>query len=259
MTDRRHSGGFEVICLTDGAKVFDREVFADLPGDELEFRLNAAGLDEIRTEFNCFVIRDPGGALTLVDTGCGTAFGPGAGFMAGLLDGMGIAPGDIGQVVYTHLHGDHCGGSLDDAGRFLFDRAEVVMHPDEAAHWRGKDALGGRVLAACEDRLRLSDGAVAEGLELWPLPGHTPGHCGLRIGDDLVIVADIVHSEALQIPDPETCPVYDVDKPMARVSRRAAMEEIAAKGLVWTGGHVLGPDKFGRLEAAGQGFRKVAA
>ena len=123
--------------------------------------------------------------------------------------------------------------------------------------WRGQDKPGGQVLAVY-DRVRLvEDGAdLGHGIRLWHLPGHTPGHCGLRIGSNLVLVGDIVHSEALQLPQPALRPMFDVDPAQAAASCTAALTEIADGGLVWSGSHMLGPDKFARLVRDGAGFRR---
>lgn len=258
MGARWHQDGWQVSCLTDGQGSFAPEVFPELSEIECKARLAAAGEADIRTEFNAFLIEGDG-VLTLVDAGYGALAGAKGGRVLGLLADMGVAPAQIGRLVFTHLHGDHCGGALGDGG-LVFPNAEVVMHPAEAQHWQGSDTPGGRVLAALGGRIRLLDDGqeVAPGLTFWHLPGHTPGHSGLRVGNGLVLVADIVHSEALQLQDPHCCTKYDVDPALARETRRRAMDEVAQRGLVCAGGHLLGPDKFARLVVVGQGYAKVA-
>ena len=219
-------------------------------------RLAAAGLDAVRTDFNAYVLRHADGSVDLVDTGCGTQFGDQGGALTGALAEMGIAPETVDRILFTHLHGDHAGGALNGQGA-AFPNAEIVLHSAEAAHWRGQDKPGGQVLAVY-DRVRLvEDGAdLGHGIRLWHLPGHTPGHCGLRIGSNLVLVGDIVHSEALQLPQPALRPMFDVDPAQAAASCTAALTEIADGGLVWSGSHMLGPDKFARLVRDGAGFRR---
>ncbi|WP_425074626.1 MBL fold metallo-hydrolase [Sagittula sp. S175] len=251
--DRYSIGGVEVICLTDGGTVFGEEVFATLDADARAARLDKAGLDGIRSEFNAYVLRHAGG-IDLVDTGCGAHFGAKAGHLASLLAHLGIAEGDVGRVIYTHLHRDHVGGSMRE-GALVYPRAEVLLHAAEAAHWT--EGLGAEMLAASERVTTLKDGAdLGHGIALWHLPGHTPGHCGLRIGN-LALVGDIVHSEALQLPEPGLSPVYDTDGAQAATTRRGALERIAREGLVWSGSHMLGPLKFARLAAVGEGFARV--
>jgi len=247
----------EVLCLTDGGTDFGAEVFPAVDADTRAARLAAAGDSTIRTQFNAFLIRQ-GGALTLVDTGCGTLFGDKGGQLPARLAALGVAPADIDTVVFTHLHGDHCGGALAD-GAPVFPKARVMLHPAEQAHWQDRDAPAARVIAAYADRLQLvADGqAIADGVTVWDLPGHTPGHIGLRIGAGLVIVGDIFHSAALQLPDPEVATVYDVDAVAATRSRKAALAEIAARALVFTGGHSVAPLSFARLVGDGAGYRAI--
>jgi glyoxylase-like metal-dependent hydrolase (beta-lactamase superfamily II) len=247
----------EVFCLTDGGTDFGAEVFPAVAAPTLAARLAAAGDSTIRTQFNAFLIRQ-GGMLTLVDTGCGALFGAAGGQLPARLAALGVAPCDIGTLVFTHLHGDHCGGALLD-GAPVFPKARVMLHPAEQAHWQERDAPAARVIAAYADRLQMvSDGqGVAPSVTVWDLPGHTPGHIGLRIGAGLVIVGDIFHSAALQLPDPEVATIYNVDADLARLTRLRALSEIAAKDLVFSGGHSVAPQSFARLLADGAGYRAV--
>jgi glyoxylase-like metal-dependent hydrolase (beta-lactamase superfamily II) len=72
------------------------------------------GVDGNEWPVHGFVVTFPGGAV-LVDTGMG---GPQQWLddwravnrsVAGALDELGLTPGDIGLVINTHLHFDHCG------------------------------------------------------------------------------------------------------------------------------------------------------
>lgn len=260
MTESYDSTAGRLTCLTDGAASFAPEIFADLPVADQNALLSAAGEAEIRTEFNCFVLEQPGEAPVLIDAGGGALMGDKAGALAGLLADKGIAPEAVGTIIFTHLHRDHVGGALD-GDKPEFPNAEAVMLDVERDFWQGKsDQPGGMLIAAYEGRIRtVSDGdEILPGVRAWHLPGHTPGHMGLRIGDDLVVVADILHAELLQLPHPEVSPIYDTDGAQGAATRRAALEEIADNGLVYVGGHQLGPQKFGRLRRAGQGFEKTA-
>lgn len=249
-----------VTCLVDGETVFGPEVFPAVAEDRMAALLNAAGETEIRTEFNAFLLELPGQPLTLVDAGCGTLFGPRGGRMAGLLAAQGITPGDIERVIFTHLHGDHVGGAIE-GDRAVFERAEILIHQDELPRWWDTGRPGETLQELYGGRIQpVSDGQeLSPGLVSWHLPGHTPGHMGLRLADDLLIVGDIVHGEILQLADPEIATMYDDDAELATQSRVAALEEIAARGVVYCGGHQLGPQKFGRLQRDGAGYRKVAA
>lgn len=249
----------EVFCLADGASDFGAQVFPSVDADTLSLRLSAAGDSTIRTAFNAFLIRQ-GQALTLVDTGYGALAGDKGGALPARLAALGVMPAQIGTLVFTHLHGDHCGGAL--AGDTpAYPAARVLMHAAERAHWQDRDGPAARVILACAGRIDTVSGgdAVAPGISVWDLPGHTPGHIGLRIGAGLVIVGDIFHSAALQLPAPDTATIYDTDPETATRTRKAALAEIAARDLVFTGGHAVDPLKFARLRVDGDGYRAIAA
>lgn len=111
------------------------------------------------------------------------------------LEQLGFRPADVAHVCITHLHADHTGAMKTLAhSKFYISRREW-----EAAH-RGSSrraALRGYVrddFSALESRVELQDSpptlaAGTSGLDLFGdrsvemflLPGHTPGHAGFRI------------------------------------------------------------------------------
>ena len=256
--DRYVSGDVDVTCLVDGSYDFDDADFPEVTPEARAQRLAAAGLTTIRTDFNAYILRHAGG-IDLVDTGCADHFGPGAGRLPELLAAEGVAPDAVDRIILTHLHTDHAGGLLRQ-GAVAFPRAELVMHAAEQTYWQGRDEFRDAVLAAYAGRIRtVQDGAdLGHGMRVWALPGHTPGHIGLHIGAGLVLIGDVIHSEALQFRDPGTRNANDIDRITAAASRRACLDRIAADGLVWSGSHMLGPAKFARLKAVSSGYERVA-
>jgi glyoxylase-like metal-dependent hydrolase (beta-lactamase superfamily II) len=248
--------GITITCLQDGATTFGADVFPQLPDDRRLGLLARAGQTAALTRFNAFLLTGPGVGVTLVDCGAGGLFGPVAGQLAGHLTALGIARGDVTRLVLTHLHTDHCGGALRPDGAAIFHRAQVVLQADEAAFWQGKDAAGGRLLAAYADRLSPVTGAadLGAGLVCWPLPGHTTGHMGLMVGAGAALIGDVVHAEHLQLPDPAIATRYDTDQDLARASRLTALQAAAAQGLVIGGGHLL--EGLGRFVVHGSGFAR---
>jgi glyoxylase-like metal-dependent hydrolase (beta-lactamase superfamily II) len=168
------------------------------------------------------------------------------------------APDEIDRVILTHLHSDHAGGLLKH-GAPRFVNATVHAHRDEIAYWQGRDAFRNAVLRAYVGRIRAlsDDDNLGAGLRVWALPGHTPGHIGLRVGPSLVLTGDVIHSEALQFPDPDTRNANDIDRATAKASRRQVLDQICDAGLVWSGSHALGPGKFARLARRGRGYRRL--
>jgi len=81
-----------------------------------------------------FLVRVPGGRLVLVDAGIGARSGPamsGSGQFSGgeLLNSLAkqqVQPGDITDVVFTHLHFDHVGWASHEGAIAIGQRSRVV-------------------------------------------------------------------------------------------------------------------------------------
>jgi N-acyl homoserine lactone hydrolase len=103
------------------------------------------------------------------------------------LERLGVRPEDVSIVVNTHLHWDHCSNNT------LFPNAEILVQRAELhyaaapcpAHLGSYGIHPGVVppFALSLDRVRALDGAerIADGLEIVPLPGHSPGSQGVAV------------------------------------------------------------------------------
>jgi glyoxylase-like metal-dependent hydrolase (beta-lactamase superfamily II) len=103
--------------------------------------------------------------------------------VAGRLESLGLGPGDVDQVVNSHLHFDHAGGneSLPDA-RVVVQRREweAGSDPDLRARnfFEAHDYdLGHDVKLVDGEHDLFGDGSVV----CVPTYGHTPGHQSLRV------------------------------------------------------------------------------
>ena len=124
-----------------------------------------------------WVIRHPAGAI-LVDTGIGFGtefidelYRPEITPITAALGSLRLTPADIGAVVLSHLHFDHCGQ------QDVFEAPVYVQALEiDAATVPGYTVPEWAAIA--EDRIRPVDGglAIADGVRLLPTPGHTPGH-----------------------------------------------------------------------------------
>jgi len=135
------------------------------------------GVDGLEWPVHGFVVTHPGGAV-LVDTGVG---GPQEWLddwrvvnrsVADALAELDMTPGDIGLVINTHLHSDHCGQNavFPHAACYL-QRAELACTERESPElfdWFG----------FMNARFELLDGdaEVLPGLTVIATPGHTDGH-----------------------------------------------------------------------------------
>jgi N-acyl homoserine lactone hydrolase len=150
-------------------------------------RLHLASL-EVRGQrwpVHGFVITHPGGAA-LVDTGVG---GPREWLedwrvvnrsVADALAEVDMTPADIGLVINTHLHFDHCGQNA------VFRHAPAYVQRAELARAKREEPELYDWHNFMNGRFELLDGdaEVLPGVEVIATPGHTEGHqCVLVRGD----------------------------------------------------------------------------
>jgi glyoxylase-like metal-dependent hydrolase (beta-lactamase superfamily II) len=105
--------------------------------------------------------------------------------------------GTLTRIVLTHLHFDHVGGlaGLPSSIPLVVQRREWEAAHDAAVAERNffnpRDYLGEeRPLVLVDgDHDLLGDGSI----ELLLTPGHTPGHQSVRVGEELILGADVAH------------------------------------------------------------------
>lgn len=267
----RHHAAHDVYLLRDGLFEAPPDVVlhtrGSAPGGEEKAAPDGLGRTVLQMPVNCFLLRGPTG-LTLVDAGCGSAWGEGFGGARAALGRLGVAPEAIERVLLTHLHSDHVLGLFEGEAAY-FPRAEIwlprtdwAFFTDEAERARlPKARQGGFDLAArlerlCGHRLRpVGPGPVLPGIEALPLPGHTPGHTGYRLGD-LLLWGDALHLAGLQPADPDIGMAFDLDPAGAAATRHALLRRCVAEGWVVAGSHIEG---FRRVESAGAAWKLCPA
>jgi len=124
-----------------------------------------------------FLVTYPGGAV-LVDTGVGGPQQVLADWrvvnrsVADALDEHSMTPGDIGLVINTHLHFDHCGQNA------VFKHAAFYVQRDELARARRESPKLTDWFDFMNARFELLDGdaEILPGLRVIATPGHTTGH-----------------------------------------------------------------------------------
>jgi glyoxylase-like metal-dependent hydrolase (beta-lactamase superfamily II) len=185
-------GSITVTALEDGEGPFFEPrsvVFPDAtPAQWLEAdRRDPASVrdGEWWLRFRCFALRLPSGRVILVDAGIGSASAPARGWapvpgrLPDHLAAAGIAPDDVDTVVLTHIHADHIGWSMDEAGAPLPQclipaSAQPRSRPSTPARRASRRGCSSR----CGHGPRPVDGGetLAPGVRIMPAPGHTPGH-----------------------------------------------------------------------------------
>jgi glyoxylase-like metal-dependent hydrolase (beta-lactamase superfamily II) len=192
-----------------------------------------------------FLIRD-GSRTVLVDLGVGRRrmMGiQGGAFLSGLA-ALGVAPADVTDVLFTHLHTDHIGWAVFPAATYRCARADwdhfMTDHPGEVA---------GR-LAGITDRFETWDGSgpVLPGLDTLAAPGHTPGSTVIVASsgtERAMMLGDVVHCP-VQLVEDEWGALFDVDPALAARTRTALSRELEGSGALIAAAHFPGL-QFGRL------------
>ena len=267
---RHRVGDAVVTAISDGGINFPLAALQNIAPDEAQARLTAAGRTATHmTAINAFAVQTAARTV-LIDTGAGPYMGPTGGRMLANLAAAEIAPEQVDVILMTHLHSDHTGGLLDASGKPVFPNAELFVPEPDAVFWldearaavvpeaaRGHFDIARAVAAAYGARLRLfTGGEPVAGITAVPLPGHTPGHTGYRIGsgaDSLLIWGDILHLQDIQCRRPEVTPVFDNDPAAATATRRAVLARAADERLVVAGMHMHFP-AFARIVRDGDAY-----
>jgi glyoxylase-like metal-dependent hydrolase (beta-lactamase superfamily II) len=246
----RRVGSFAVHPVVDVAGPLDTANREAFPGaTEAEWAAARAldpaafGVDDAWVlTFRAFVVVAPDDSVTVVDLGVGGATSPAAGWAPGVgtfpegLAALGIVPADVGTVVLTHLHEDHVGWVLGRAGLPLFANADHVVQATEVRAVADER----EIVEATIDPLRAAgllrdvDGVtrLADGIDLEPTPGHTPGHQSVWIasGDDVLLLTGDVLVHAVQLVAPHVAYVAEDDPVAARATRERVFAEARRRG-----------------------------
>jgi len=256
-------GGIEVVSILDAVGRLGGlgDLYPAVPGPAWEpYRDLYPSLfadDEWLLPCRCYLVRSDE-ATVLVDTGVGP---PGLwtewsaeveGCLPSALDELGVGRDDVDVVFLTHLHIDHLGWNTDADGDVFFPRARYVVHRDAVAFARGRTELPhiARCVEPLLDRFELASGAIdlAPGISAYELPGHYPGHMGVRVESDesrLELLADTAVHPAL-LHEPDWVYAADGDPPTCAETRRRVVPGLVDEDVLVGCGHYPGSG-IGRL------------
>ena len=264
-----HIGNIKVTALQDGGLVLPSEFLLNLKDADSEtIRKNAENTLSY-SNVNAYLIQN-GDRNLLVDAGCRELFGPTCGFIHEALTQAGVCTDQVTDLFLTHLHPDHIAGSLNTDGTAVFENAQLHLVDTEHDFWMNStfDAvevngaewagLAKAVVGAYSDRLNIlpQGKEILSGVSSVAIAGHTPGHAGFRVdsgNESLMHLGDILHTQNLQLIDPNVSTIFDVDSDTALASRKRLLEMVSADKNLCTSGHWLSP-KFGYIERHGFGF-----
>lgn len=249
-------GSIEILPVFDG---IGREVASEVlyrPGVSDAWSCHSEHLDAegvLNLPLGGFLVRT-GERVVLVDAGVGGIDNgkySGGGFLDSLR-GHGVAPEDVTDVVFTHLHFDHVGWATRK-GTVVFPNATYRVHTADWAHFvESPEAEPGAVrkLGPLSDRLETfdADTSIAPGLDTRHTPGHTPGSTVYVVsdgGERALLLGDVVHS-VVELAERDWEAVFDVDPVAARAARNALADEVADTTDLVVGAHFPGLE-FGRV------------
>lgn len=269
-------GKVNVTALSDGTlAIAPGELLTKVAPGQVAARLAASFQgSHVDASVNAYLI-DSGERLLLVDSGSGELYGPTLNKLVAALQSAGYQPGQITDILITHIHTDHTGG-LMDGKRMVFPNATLHMDKRERDYWMSAENRSQASAAKRKNfdealmkvkpyvdagKVKTFDGATQlfPGIRAFPSYGHTPGHSFYALeseGEKLVFWGDLLHVAEVQLPDPAVTIVFDVDAGAAAAQRKRAFAEAAKERYLVAGDHLAFPG-VGRLRADGEGYRWV--
>jgi len=211
--------------------------------------LDAEGMLELA--LGGFLLRT-GDRTVLVDAGLGplnTGVFEG-GRLIESLAGVDVAPADVTDVIFTHLHFDHVGWATQK-GTIVFPNATYRC---DRRDWEwfvvGPDGGAARKLTPVEGRLETweESGPVLPGVDVMTAPGHTPGSTIVVVSsgtERALLLGDVVHCP-VELLDGEWAGMSDIDPDLALRTRLALVREIEGEDVPVAAAHFPGL-QFGRL------------
>jgi glyoxylase-like metal-dependent hydrolase (beta-lactamase superfamily II) len=270
-------GDLEVTALYDGTRAFDPHWLNGTKAT-MDGVVNALQEDPrlLDVSDEGFMV-NTGKQRILVDAGAGSWWGGGVlGRLEGSLRSAGYTPEEIDIVLITHLHSDHVGGLTTQDGKRVFPNADVYVAKAESDFWLSTEiaakapkdvqpffqsarAIAAPYIKAGKWHTFNGSETIVDGMQLVPLPGHTPGHTGYEFsskGQKILFCGDIIHAQRVQLQHPEVTAVFDIDQNAAAATRLQLLPKLAREDVLIAGPHMPFP-ALGRLRKEGTGYSWV--
>ena len=258
-------GDIQCAVLHEGAASKSSEAIAarypSVSRAEIEAALGGTAAED---SLNCLYINS-GGTRILADVGFGAAGLPDNGRLIAALSSIGLGPADIDIVYLTHFHGDHVAGLVVDEDPLDFQNARFITVAAEWQEWLERWGQSNNPqlrqqfqrLSALQDRFSYVEAgdAVAPGVTVVDLAGHTLGHSGLLVesgGERLLHVVDLLH-QSFQFAYVDWQFIFDSDGDLATQTRRRVLGRCADEGLLTLFYHLRFPG-LGTVRRSGDSF-----
>ena len=181
----------------------------------------------------------------------------------------GVAPEEVTDLVFTHLHFDHIGWASAQSSAF-FANATIRCASADLDHFlpgTPEDSFTSRIYGAMTVAERLgpvldrvetweTDGPLLPGLDVRLAPGHTPGSSVVVISDGVqraLLLGDIIHCP-LELMDDDFNLLVDHDQALADSVRESYARKLEGSDVPVAASHFPGL-QFGRL-LPGDGTRR---
>ena len=264
-------GDIQIQGISDGSLTVPPTVMFNKTAEDWERHRDLLDGDgKLVMEMGGFLVR-AGESVVLIDAGLGPhGKVDRAGSLMANLAAAGVQPGDITDVLLTHLHFDHLGW-VSDGEKPVFPKAVYRCHAADWDFFMGDSAqdesmminfMGGRsgseTLPPLANTMETwsGDQNVLPGIDVRSAPGHTPGSTVIVLSsgnDRALLLGDAVHCPAELLSD-DWESISDVDKDLALRTRVALAHELEGTDTLAAASHFPGL-QFGRL-LAGTGTRR---
>jgi glyoxylase-like metal-dependent hydrolase (beta-lactamase superfamily II) len=277
---RFHVGEHEMIVINDGILgVLLPGLAANAPEEDVQTLMQMNGLD---TEFSPLpigiVLIRTGDRLVLVDNGIGTSnfarelFGDYIGCLVPTLELIGVMPETISDVIFSHSHADHLGGTSTD-GQLTFPNARHYLPQVEWEDLHRQDIPEPAVpfyefaknqlqpLVDNDGQLIFYDDQdeLVPGIQAIATPGHSAGHHALTIesGDQQLLLSfDVLGHPILHLRHPEWFMASDQSPEIAVETRKKLLARAADEQITILAHHFPFPG-LGRISRDGDAYRYI--
>jgi glyoxylase-like metal-dependent hydrolase (beta-lactamase superfamily II) len=219
-----------------------------------------------------------GDRLILMDTGTGTSsfaregFGDNIGGLAPTLNLIGVSPEDITDVIFSHYHPDHLGGTSSD-GNLIFPNAQHYLAQAEWDYLQSEnideflvpfvDFANNQLQSLVDNDGQLmfysNEDEVVSGIQAMATFGHSAGHHSFMLesnGQQLLLPFDVFPHQILHLRHPEWFAGVDQIPDVAVATRQQLLARIADEQIPLLSFHFPFPG-LGNITRDGDAYRYI--